>query len=858
MERERPQRPNPAGFDGDVERWLRVEALLDEWIEAGDAAQRESLLRSVRSSDPGLLRDLEEMLRWLSVDDALERPLAESASELLREVWRRADGDPEQTRRGQLLGPYRLLDVLDRGGMGVVYVAERADGQFEKRVAVKLLPAGLETFESERRFLTERQILAQLEHPNIARLLDGGVTDEGYPYLVMELVDGRPIDAYCADLGLGLEARIELFLQVCDAVQHAHQHMVVHRDLKPGNILVSVDGTVKLLDFGIAKLEDPGFATSGALTVFQPRSVRYASPEQIANQAVSAASDVYSLGVILYELLAGAPPFELAGLSPAEAEAMVRDLTPQAPSVRATASWRRRLGGDLDNIVLLSLRKDPLRRYGSATDFAEDLRRYLGGRPVRARPNTRRYRVAKFVRRHRFGVAVASIVSVLAVGGVAAIVRQSRIAALERDRAELAADFVLEFMTIPDPDRGGGTTITSRELLDQARVRVSKELAGQQDLQIRILSVIAEGYHNLGVFDVAAEIQRDLIRRLESAGNRRGLGKAHMALGSALGRDGRGEEAIEHLERAVELQRRELGPESREVATALGTLASAIAVGLPPNHPAAARLEPLLLEAIAIHRGLGDRDHPELATELHLLGQVYFARAFAEPGNLDVYVAKAEDTMREALAMRRRIFGDEGFPVAETLNDLGLGIDALGRAEEAMAMLEEALEIHRLVLGDEHPDSLHILNNVAAMHRDAGDYATAESLYRECLEQWRKIHPEDDRQMWAPLYGLGRALLGLGDLDGAEQVLERLFAVLGPDEVIAHAARSVLGEIEMRRGSFDEAERLLLDAHEGLIRLLAPAHPEAVRARARLVTLYESWGRPAMADRYREKLRGSA
>ena len=243
---------------------------------------------------------------------------------------------------------------------------------------------------------------------------------------------------------------------------------------------------------------------------------------------MSAASDVYALGVVLYELLAGEPPLDLAGLSPSEVETAVRERAPEAPSARAPA-WRRRLTGDLDNIVLKALRKDPERRYGSAADLALDLRRYLEGRPVRARPSTRRYRVAKFVGRHRLGVAVASAVLLLIVTGVVAIVQQSRVASLERDRAERAASFVLEFMTIPDPDRGAGTTITSRELLDQARQRVTVELAGQPDMQMRILSVIAEGYDNLGIFDVAAELQRELID-LAAAARRStaiGAGEAH-------------------------------------------------------------------------------------------------------------------------------------------------------------------------------------------------------------------------------------------------------------------------------------------------------------------------------------------
>ena len=387
---------------------------------------------------------------------------------------------------------------------------------------VKMLPAGLESSESERRFRVERQILANLEHPNIARLLDGGVTGEGYPYLVMELIDGSPIDRHCEQGGLDLEERLGLFLQVCSAVQHAHQQMIVHRDLKPSNILVTSAGEVKLLDFGIAKLADPDLVGLGVTTVFQPRSVRYASPEQLANRPVSAASDVYALGVVLYELLTGETPFDLSGLSQMEIESTVREREPAVPSSKARV-WRRQLAGDLDNVVLKALRKDIDRRYGSAVELSSDLRSYLEDRPVSARPASRPYRLRKFLWRHRLATAATLVVLLVVVAGVAGILRQSRIAASERLKSERAASFVLEFMTIPDPDRGAGTTITSRELLDQARSRVARELAGDTEMQLRILGVLGEGYANLGVFGEAAKLQEEIVVLAEAAGDRRRL-----------------------------------------------------------------------------------------------------------------------------------------------------------------------------------------------------------------------------------------------------------------------------------------------------------------------------------------------
>ncbi|MEZ5331032.1 MAG: serine/threonine-protein kinase [Thermoanaerobaculia bacterium] len=841
-------RPDPG-----VERWRRLEALLDRWIDADDERKRDAILETVREDDPSLLRELETMLGHLSTRaDLLDRPLVEGADALLRELAVEDEAAREAGRRGRVLGPYRLLDLIDRGGMGVVYLAERADEQFEKQVAVKLLPAGLRSREAERRFLNERQILAHLEHPNIARLLDGGVTEEGTPYLVMELVDGQPIDVFCDERHLDPASRLKLVLQVCAAVQHAHRHLVIHRDLKPGNILVDSSGRVKLLDFGIAKLQDPELAGAGGATVFQPRSVRYASPEQIANRPVSAASDVYSLGVILFELLAGHPPYELAGLSPTELERVVCEKPPEPPSQRAT-TWKRRLAGDLDNIVLKALRKDPEERYGSAAELADDLQRYLEGLPVRARPGTRRYRAAKFIGRHRFAVAAAAVLLLLALAGAVAIVHQARVAARERDRAERTADFVLEFMTIPDPDRGGGTTVTSRELLDQARTRTLRELADQPDMQTRILEVIADGYQNLGVYGPAIELREELVDRYATVGDVSRLGRTQRALGAALADAGRGEEAVDRLEEALELQRNELGPRSSEVAETLGALARAIAVGLPPGDPRAGRIEPLLREAIDIHRRAGDRDDPDLAADLHLLGQTCFAQAFSDPERRELHVREAVSTMDEALAMRRRIYGDRAFPVAETLNDLGLGLDSVGRSAEAMPMLEEALEIHREVLGEEHPDTLHILGNVAAMHRDAGDYEEAERLYREALGQWKKIHPNGARPMAAVIYGFANVLFHQGRLDEAEAQLRWLGEVLDddPDEPRYQVGESLLGEIEMSRGRFAEAELRLLSSYSALQRLFSEAHPATVEARERLVSLYESWGRPEDAERFR-------
>jgi non-specific serine/threonine protein kinase/serine/threonine-protein kinase len=358
--------------------------------------------------------------------------LARSASELAAA----AIGRP-----GRRIGAYRIVREIGRGGMGAVYLATRADDEFNKEVAIKIVAAPLGDEDLSRRFRRERQILAELEHPLIGRLLDGGTTDEGLPFLVMELVDGLRIDEYCRSKRLDTGERLRLFLEVCDAVQYAHSHLVVHRDLKPHNILVTADGRPKLLDFGIATLVTSGDGAAGLThPAMQAMTPEYASPEQLRGERISTASDVYSLGVVLFELLTGTRPYDLSGKRPDEIYREVTEATPARPSAaaggRGDATLARRLRGDLDAIVLTALRKDPARRYASVAFFAEDLRKHLDGRPVAARGEAASYRVYSFVRRHRLPVAAAVMLIVTLVGGIVATARQARIADEQRQEAE--------------------------------------------------------------------------------------------------------------------------------------------------------------------------------------------------------------------------------------------------------------------------------------------------------------------------------------------------------------------------------------------------------------------------------------
>lgn len=433
------------------ERWRQIDELF-RTVANRPPAEREAHLTRVCGDDADLRREVLDLLAHEPPESFLHDPIKQAAISVTHE--------PDDELLGRRIGPYRLTRMVGRGGMGAVYEAVRDDDQFQQQVALKLIKRGMDTAFVRDRFLRERQILASLDHPHIARLFDGGATADGLPYFVMEFVDGEPITDYCQRHRLTLNQKLMLFRDVCSAVQHAHQKLVIHRDLKPSNILVTADGTLKLLDFGIAKLlsPDPGEAITRTETAVRLMTPDYASPEQVRGKAISTATDVYSLGVVLYELLAERRPYQFETYSPLVIERAICDTEAPKPSdiareTDATAKLAKQLTGDLDNIVLMALRKEPERRYQSVEQFSEDLRRYLAGLPVAARPDTFTYRASKFVRRHRVAVVAVALVALSLLGGIFATTLAARRARAERERAErrfaqvrkLSNTFLFEF-----------------------------------------------------------------------------------------------------------------------------------------------------------------------------------------------------------------------------------------------------------------------------------------------------------------------------------------------------------------------------------------------------------------------------
>ncbi|MFI4954228.1 MAG: serine/threonine-protein kinase, partial [Burkholderiales bacterium] len=466
----------------DTQRWQRIGAIFDEMVEA-PADARAGLLDRLCGNDIQLRREVEALLVADGAADRFDRGV-DSARNAAVVDWANND-DVEAVRAGDRVGPWQLIAELGRGGMGVVWLAERADGQFEQRAALKLIKRGMDSAAVLARFRRERQILARLEHPHIARLLDGGIADDGLPYFAMEYVQGLPLLRYAAQKNLGLEERIRLFLDICSAVQFAHRQLVVHLDLKPSNVLVTADGTAKLLDFGIAKLfsaeiDDATWTGDGQN---RPLTPAYAAPEQLGGAAVSTATDVYALGAILYELLTSRRPHDL-GDAPTREEIrkLLEATSPPLPSKRAPIDApvpAKRLRGDLDTVVLTALKREPERRYATVYALVVDLRSYLDGRPIAARRDSVVYRSGKFLGRHRLGAALTGIALVgLFATAIAALWEAGR-AREQARQAETVTGFLIDIFRVADPKGApGGARLSAVDVLDAGAQRVDAQLAG--------------------------------------------------------------------------------------------------------------------------------------------------------------------------------------------------------------------------------------------------------------------------------------------------------------------------------------------------------------------------------------------
>ncbi|MCB1185083.1 serine/threonine protein kinase, partial [bacterium] len=743
-------------------------------------------------------------------------------------------GEPADGLSGELIGPWRLLRPIGEGGMSIVYLAERADGEYAAQVAVKLLRHPGRDTSLARRFRMERQILADLTHPHIARIVDGGVGETGWPYLVMEHVDGEPFTTWA--LRRPRAERLRAFRDVCAAVHHAHRHLVVHRDLKPSNILVGPDGAVKLLDFGIAKLLDADAADTGFTVPFTGTGLRlmtpeYAAPEQVRGEPITTGTDVYALGVLLYEILAGRRPYELAQAAPAEIEDRVCRRDPPPPGSGDP---------DLDTICLKALRKEPAARYAGADELAADLARHAEGLPVTARPATVGYRVGKFVRRNRAAVAGGLVVAMLATAFAISSVRQAAATARARDKAEDEAlratavtGFLLDLFRAGDPRQAGTDTLQVADLLARG-LDQADALAGQPAVQAEMRLVVGRAYSRLGRYpEGEAALRAGLAGPVAAA---QGL-TGQVELAENLLAQGRVEEAEAMAREAAARQEARGGPEDPATARAVGVWGATLAAS---GREAAA--ESLLVMAV----GNLTRD-----------GRPVDREALVIMNNLaDIRIklgkdAEARDLLAEILPRQREILGSDHYDVASTLNNLAVANRRLGDPAAAESLYVASLAIKRKRLGDDHPDVARTLDNLGIALGMQAKYDAAEENFMAALRIRERTLGENHPSVARNWNNLAVLMMRKGDDARSAAYSARAVAVgraaeTAPADMVGNLTNlaissASLGRLDEAGAAADEAWRL---AQSGT----PPGHPVRAMALAGLAEVHLRAGRLAEAD----------
>ncbi len=718
---------------------------------------------------------------------------------------------------GTHAGAYRLVKILGTGGMSTVYLGERADAEFEKQVAVKLIKRGMDTDHILSRFRNERQVLAGLEHQNIARLLDGGVTADGRPYLIMEYIDGIPVDQFCGRNELAIGDRLRLFRTVCTAVQYAHRNLVVHRDLKPSNILVTRSGKVKLLDFGISKVLQPESAEALGMTAtgFRLMTPRYASPEQVRGEPVTTATDVYSLGVILYELLTGQPPYRIKTTVPTEVERVIGQTEPPRPSTvisqGTTVPGRnlaRRLAGDIDNIVLKALRKEPDRRYESADQFSEDVRRHLDGLPVMARPDTVGYRTAKFVQRNRVPVAATGIVFLSLVAATilstSLYFRSERALAeaeVQRTTAGRVSGFLEEMMVAVDPvEMQSGEAVTVERILQEASKRIDDELGEEPAVAAALHHTMARTFRNLGAFDEAKK-----------------HGLAELALQDEL-----------------------YGPRSIEAAGGM-LMMGGIFLEQGENE----RAESLFQEVRNISESTGNGEDEITANTYRALGKTRSAQGDYE---------EAKKLCRRAIEIRRALPGDHREELAGDLNQLGLSLVQSGKHEESVAALREALDLMTATRGKNHTFIGQINNNIGWALGKRGDWSEAAGYLREAIVRQENIFAPDHPNVLVAHGNLAQALFNAGQLEEAEIIYEEVIvgfrSRFGDRHAnVGHALNNYATMLENGKEVFADAADLYRQALSIYREQLGNEHPYCAIANHNLARTLHKAGRLSDAEK---------
>jgi len=816
------------------ERFARISAAFDELIEL-DEPKRSLRLDEICGDDEEVRQEILAMLRADAQPNApVDSPLGGWALAAL--------GDAEQIRpiRGTMLGPWRVLDLIGEGGMGSVYLAERADGSFEQRVALKVLRrvVGAGSAAARVRFAQERQILADLQHAHIAGLVDGGVTEDGVPWFAMEHVDGLPITQWCRQHSASLSTRLQLVRDVTAAVSAAHQKLIIHRDLKPSNILVTADGGAKLLDFGIAKLMDP-VGVDETLTGLRLMTPRYAAPEQILGRPVSTATDVYALGALLYELLAGEAPFAEITSTGRELEDAVISRDPKAlPSSVAL---------DLRRIVEMAMRREPERRYASAEAFANDLERFGGHAPVLARSATPAYRFSRYLRRHRAVVAALLAVFLALGAGLVSTAWQARRARQQAERAAAVSEFLVTIFDAGQARGHANIDLSARELLDEGRRQLALNPRLDPKLTGELLLMLGRLYSGLTQYVVADSLMREAEALIETSygADSPELAKLLLARSEVLLEIGDLDAVDAIVQRVYELNLHRYGELHPETNATLVQMADVAGKRGDPQRSVA-----IYRQVLANDERMGS-DDTDRALDLNNLGVALDAAGQS---------TESDSLLRMALDLRRRTLGSRHEDTAQTLHNLASTTASLGDDAMALELLSEAIEIRRELFPEGHMDQAGSLTNLAQIQMRLGEFDAARAALLEAVEMTRRLTPR-------PTYELGRALNSLGTLayregdyrsaaDYIEQAIVAFDATIGAASSGALRSRNNRAVILHRAGSLEEAAAAFEDVMARRVESLGPEHPDVAWSLKGMGMLELDRGHPLEAEaQLREALR---
>lgn len=760
-------------------------------------SSRPGFLSEVCGSNNELRQQIEDLIQSYEESDSfLEDSVAATASDALGAI---------SPTKGDHIGHYQITGLIGHGGMASVYCAERIDDQFRQQVAIKILRSGFGTSaEMLTRFRAERQILASLTHPNIARLFDGGITASGLPYLVMEYIEGTTIEVFATDQQLTVRERLSLFRQVCAAVQYAHQNLIVHRDIKPANVMVTGDGTPKLLDFGIAKLLRPD-ALGGPVASTRPAerlmTPEYASPEQVRGEAITTATDLYGLGALLYELLTGKRPFPAEKLTPANLERIICETAPERPSVAAAKSGRpgfEKLSTDLDSIVLKAMHKEPGRRYASATELSEDVNRYLQGFPITARTDSWTYTAGKFFSRHKLACAAAALFVLTTTALSIGLAIQATLAKREAQTANQVSDFLVNLFEFSRPDQTLGKISYGRDLVDLGAQRVlGRELAGQPAVQARLLDMLGTTYRELGVLDRADQLLTQAYRIRTRLFGRESEAAAEtlQTLAEIASDRGNLREAGKDYEEVLRVYTKTRGrvdEKTAEVIDDIGELRWTF------GDFSAAKRD--YLEAIDIATKLKGPDDWLVQNAKNDLQSV-----LADEGEY----LQAESLARQVLATEIRTVGPSNPTVGLTLNNLGYILAQMSRYKEAEATFQQALDLRRKVEGHEHPAIALSLNNLGWMARELGNYGNAEELGKQALAMATKLEGAEAPDSIVCQGQLGLTMLAEKKVERARELLQPLLtarlAMGNPNDPSLAENYDRMGQVELASSNLQQA-----------------------------------------------------